>query len=220
MSRYLAPIHTWLFNKIKMHEALEKLTLSKYKDIYGQNIDDIADSAYEKYGLPLEDKPIEELIDTSNIHGWLQNRIDITETRQSFILTSILSKHGNEAKGTALEVYAKQGAECGKDAAANFDTVEAPQIYQALNNYILDGMPCDNVNSVTFKSSEKLVWKNSQCLHRGYWEKAGADLDFLYELRYTWIRNFVENANGKYTFVESKETTDGTEVFVHEIREK
>jgi hypothetical protein len=220
MSRFLAPIHSWLFNKIKMHEALEESTLIAYKNMYDGNVDSIMNSAYERYGLPLENKPLEELIDTSNIHGWLQNRIEITETRQSFILTSILSKYGEDAKETALKVYSAHGAEGGKAAADKFDVTEPPQIYQALNNYILDGMPCDNVNNVNFKSSEKLVWKNSQCLHKGYWESTGADLDFFYELRYVWIKNFIENANEKFTFKESKEDMNDTEVFVHEIVKK
>lgn len=220
MSKYLAPIHNWLFNKIKIHEALEEDTITKFKNKYGNSIDDIIATAYDRYGFPLDNKPLEALIDASNIHGWLQNRIEITEVRQSYILTNILNQYGNEAKVIALNIYSMQGAECGKDAAANFDVTEPPQIYQALNNYILDGMPCDNVNNVTFKSCEKLIWKNTQCLHRGYWEKVGADSEFFYELRYTWIKNFIQNANEKYTFEEDTEKIGGTDVFVHTIIKK
>lgn len=220
MSRYLAPIHSWLFNKIKLHEALEEKTIAAFRNEFGDDVNTIIDSAYVKYGTLLEDKTLEELIDSSNIHGWLQNRIEITETRQSFILAHFITKYGDKAKKIARDVYSKQGIQSGEDASKNFDVTYAPQIYQALNNYILDGMPCDNVNNVTYKSNEKLIWKNSQCLHRGYWVNTGADLEFLYELRYIWTKKFIESANNLYTFEENKETTNETEVFVHEIVKK
>jgi hypothetical protein len=220
MSRFLAPIHNWLFGKIKIHEELESNLVNAFVEKYGEDIKNIEAEAHMKYGKPMEDKPLEVLIDTSNIHGWLQNRIDIAETRQSSILTNIMKKYGEEAGKIAFDVFSAQGSEYGRDSAEKFDVSSARKIYDALNNYILEGMPCDNVNNISYKSEDKLIWENRRCLHRPYWEKSGADTELFYNLRHTWIKNFVESANENFTFQEKTEERDGVKFFVHEIIKK
>ena len=75
MSAFLAPIHTWLFNKILLAEELEKSLNEAYIDKYK----DIAKEMIEKsltYGSPIDTtRNIEDIIDKSNIHGWLQDKI-------------------------------------------------------------------------------------------------------------------------------------------------
>nr|MBK5237123.1 hypothetical protein [Clostridium sp.] len=72
MSAFLAPIHTWLFNKILLAEDLEKNLKKIYIDKYGINAKDIAQKSLA-FGEPIDTtKNIEDIIDVSNIHGWLQ----------------------------------------------------------------------------------------------------------------------------------------------------
>lgn len=201
MSRFLAPIHTWLFNKVKLYEGLETNLVKAYKEKYGNEVDTLYNEVQEKYGSPLEDRPIEELIDVSNIHGWLQNKIAIAETRQAALITKLVDKHGEEVKNIALNLYSEQGNECGKDAKVKYDVNNAPEIHQALNNYILEGMPCDRVNVTTVNTEDKLEWKNEMCLHRGYWDAVSGDISLFYELRDAWVKAFVENANNDFVYV-------------------
>ena len=49
MSRFLGPVHHWLYNKICLHEDLEKNIVSGFNERY----------------------------DTDNIHGWLQSKIKV-----------------------------------------------------------------------------------------------------------------------------------------------
>ena len=86
MSKFLAPIHGWLFNKIKVTEDLEKELINSYKEVYGEEVDTIVNNINEEYGKPLEDGLIEDLVDWDNIHGWLQNKISMAETRQAKLL--------------------------------------------------------------------------------------------------------------------------------------
>lgn len=218
MSAFLGPIHHWLFNKIKLHEALEKSLLSRYKSMYGNEISRIQEKAEAQYGSPMEEKPLDQMIDTGNIHGWLQSRISAAETRQAAILTNIFQLHGQEAIEVALEEYKQQGKVSGNDGRNKGQADSAPAIYKALNNYLLDGMPCDNVNNITIADPDLLQWKTAQCLHRGYWEAVGADIDVFYQLRTAWIKAFVENANEKYGYTVSKETSNGRQIFIHEIK--
>jgi hypothetical protein len=220
MSAFLAPIHTWVFNKIKLFENLEKDLVNTYKEKYGESINSIVGKNQDKYGKPLEDKPIEELIDTANIHGWLQNRIDIAETRLSAILTEIFNNYDSEAIEIAIKVYSEQGTGSGNDAKSKYSIETAPEIYKALNSYLLDGMPCDIVNIVTVNKEDRVEWENTRCLHRGYWESVNADVDIFYKLRSTWIRAFVTNANHKFTYNVSETKIEGASGFVHEIIKK
>ncbi|MDP4143732.1 MAG: hypothetical protein Q8936_04515 [Bacillota bacterium] len=218
MSRFLAPIHTWLFNKIKIQEDLEKNIILALEEKYGKEVKYITAAAEEEFGAPLEDKPIEELIDTSNIHGWLQSKITAAETREAVILTKTFEKHGKDAIDLVLSIHSKMGEFYGKDAASKYELDTAPEIFNALNNYILEGMPCDNVNSVTLNEDDKLQWATSRCLHKGYWEAVNGDIDAFYSFRAEFVKQFVQNANSSFTYSVSKPEDDTTIVLLHEIK--
>lgn len=207
MSKFLAPIHTWLFNKIKLYEELELSLVNTYTEKYGEEATGIYAQIKDRMGYPLEDKPLEELIDVSNIHGWLQNKISIAETRQAALITGLYTTYGEEVKNIAMNLYSEQGSECGKDAAQKYEVNNAPQIYQALNNYILEGMPCDRANVITENSEDKVEWKNEMCLHKGYWESVQGNIALFYELRDAWIKSFVENANNNFTYSANRNTS-------------
>lgn len=72
MSLFLGKIHYWLFGKIQWFEGLEQevLEFAKSKNL---PVEEWTKEVYGKYGYPTEDRPLEEIIDTENIHGWLQN---------------------------------------------------------------------------------------------------------------------------------------------------
>lgn len=216
MSRFLAPIHTWVFNKIKIHEDLEENLVASLGRKFGDEIVPIVKKGREQYGDTLGDKPIEEVIDTGNIHGWLQGRIDTVETRLALILTEAVKSFGQEARDVAYEVYRNNGRDYGTLSRDSHPVATAPELYKALNNYLLEGMPCDLVNIVKVNEAEKLQWNNIRCLHVGYWEEVNAEVEMMYDLRYTWIRSFIEAANEAYTFRISK-PGNSEAVFINEI---
>jgi len=84
MSKFLAPVHSWLFNKIKLYENLEKDIINNFKVDSNMNINNILDLLDSNFEKPLGDAPLEEIIDVSNIHGWLQNRIKIAKLDMLF----------------------------------------------------------------------------------------------------------------------------------------
>jgi len=217
MSRFLGPIHNWLFNKIKLHEKLEEDIIENLKRYFGDSILEMAEEVRKTFGNPLEDKPLEELIDTDNIHGWLQSRISIAETRQAALITKAIKRYGDNGLDIIKESYKEQGAISGRDAREKYDLSKAEDLYRALNNYILDGMPCDNVNNITVNEEDKLEWRVYNCLHKAYWEKVDGDLDILYALRKIWIENFIKEGNPKFKYDFYKERINGNIVLIHEI---
>ncbi|CAH2214514.1 hypothetical protein [Tepidibacter aestuarii] len=214
MSRFLGPIHQWLFNKIRSSEELELKIIENIQTKLDVNIDDIVSTSRTKIAEPIENKELEELVDTDNIHGWLQEKITLVETRQAYIIKNIVDRFEDKGLNVIKETYKEQAIKSAEDAKLNSDVSNPAAIYKSLNNYILDGMPCDNVNNITVNAEDRLEWKVARCLHKGYWEKVGASTELLYELRKIWIENFVKNANENYRYEFKIE--DG--IMVHEIK--
>ena len=72
MSLFLGKIHYWLFNKVLWFEGLEEEIINLAQE-EGLDVEALSAEINAKYGQKTENKNLEEIIDTSNIHGWLQN---------------------------------------------------------------------------------------------------------------------------------------------------
>jgi hypothetical protein len=217
MSAFLGPIHHWLFNKISLHEKLEKDIIDVYKKKYGSEIDQVEAESISRYGNPSTTIPLEAQIDLTNIHQWLQTSIGKAETRLSYILAEVMRKHGSEAFDIALDKYVKQGEQCGASAKAKGNLQTPADVFKSINDYLLDGMPCDRVNVVKESDEKHIVWETTECLHRGFWQQAGADIDSLYKLRFSWIKSYVEGAAPGFSY--SHKTGDNIDsLFIHEIK--
>lgn len=209
MSAFLGPIHHWLFKKIVLFEELEKNIIADLSRKYGESaIEKISEESKEQFGAFLPQKPLEMLIDTDNIHGWLQNRIAIAETRQAFVIKKVLEGFGKEALEIIEEAYVKQGKEIGRTIQNSKPNLSAAMLYQELNNYILEGMPCDNANNVIVSRDDEIQWQVTHCLHKPYWDKVLADTDIMYNLRFLWIKGFIEYANPRYTYIVDRRGAD------------
>ena len=97
MSLFLGKIHYWMFNKIIWFQNLE-VELEKLAKGEGLNTEEILKNLDKKYGEKVEDKPLEEIIDQGNIHGWLQERITIAENRLSALTAELLKVEGINEK--------------------------------------------------------------------------------------------------------------------------
>ncbi|MGL4910805.1 MAG: hypothetical protein ACRC3Y_00100 [Romboutsia sp.] len=204
MSLFLGKIHYWLFDKILWFEGLED-EIIKLAQIEGLNIDEIASEINLKYGEKTENKNLEEIIDTNNIHGWLQSKIHSSEGRMASWTKVILETDKNNL--VKLEnVYIHQGIKAGKDVKINKSLLNAKDIYNSLNDYILDGMPCDRVNEVIISQEDMVEWKRRICVHKEIWEKEGIDVKVFYDLRNLWIKAFVNEVNGNFEYIQKSET--------------
>lgn len=205
MSLFLGKIHYWLFNKIVWFEDLEEEIKVLAKE-EGLDVDNLSKEINGKYGERLPKLPLEEMIDTSNIHGWLQGKIHSAEYRLATWTVKLLEKEKSKEKLETL--YKKQGIKAGKEALEEGKNLDnAIDIFNAINDYILDGMPCDRVNEVIEQEEYKVLWKRRLCVHKDIWDKVGGDVELFYELRNLWIESFVQevNSNYKYNFLGNNE---------------
>jgi len=214
MSRFLGPIHHWLFNKIVLFEDLEKEIIENVKSELNLDINDIVNESKSEFGDYIPSQPLEDLIDSNNIHGWLQNKINIAESRQAKIITDIINKYGEDAFGVIKSTYKNQGRKSGLDAKEKFDLSTPGEMFKTINNYILDGMPCDNANNVTINEDNLLEWKVTSCLHRKYYDQISGDVNKFYELRKVWIEEFVNNGSDELSYEFSIENN----VLIHRIK--
>lgn len=140
MSKTLGPIHYLMYEKIKFQDEITDFLMDG----------DFSQIKYE----PVSKRPLEEILDQENIHGFLQEKIDIVESR--------LAKALSLCKNPSEKLF-KLGQECGKDK--DFSNFE--EIFTDLNKYLLDGMPCDQgLSAVLDGGSLYLITNNN--LHAKY----------------------------------------------------
>lgn len=196
MSLFLGKIHFWLYNKILWTEKIEEDIMGWAKN-KGLPAEKWAGENSGKYGASMGKEPLENIIDTSNIHGWLQERIESAELRQASLVTAILSEDITY-KNELLELFRKQGESAA--AAYQGKPVTPEEIFNALNDFILEGMPCDRVNEVISSNEKEFVWRTATCLHTTYWERIKGDIKHFYDLRKEWVTAFVNTINPDYRY--------------------
>lgn len=208
MSLYLGKIHYWLFNKIVWFEGLEEEIIDLAKN-EGLDIESLSKDINNKYGEKLPKLPLEEMVDTSNIHGWLQEKIHSAEGRLATWTGKLLEKENSKEKLEAL--YIRQGIKAAKEVKEEGKSLNtAVDIFNSVNDYILDGMPCDRVNEVISQDEEKVIWKRRICVHKDIWEFANGDVNYFYDLRNLWIKSFVTEVNNEFKY--TKDENNGMEI--------
>ncbi|EES49957.1 hypothetical protein NE172_10265 [Clostridium botulinum] len=201
MSLFLGKIHFWLFNKILWFEGLENEIIDVAKS-EGLDILNLQKEIEDKYGAKLPNKPLDEIIDTSNIHGWLQEKIYSSEGRIA-ACTTIIIDNRREAKEKLEEIYTNQGIIAAKEVKERgFILDSAEDIFNKINDYILDGMPCDRVNEIINSNENCVKWTRRICVHKEIWDKESGDVEYFYFLRSLWIKAFVNEINTEFDYLE------------------
>lgn len=192
MSAFLGPIHDWLYHKIRIQEKIVEgiLNLNQEKD-YVQGLE----NAVILHCGMVESGPLEQRIDTGNIHGWLQEQIEIVEKRLSYVVTAMTKEDASNLH-EILEIVYQIGEEVMESQEEKMDITSAEQAYQLLNDLLLDGMPCDRINQVISSSKEEVVFQQTRCTHEVYWLEQGGLVMYYYDIR----RKFVEGLLAKTPF--------------------
>ena len=199
MSLFLGKIHYCLFNIVLWFEGLEGEIIKLAKD-KGIDVEKLEAEINSKYGVKTPNKNLEDMIDTSNIHGWLQGKIHSAEGRMA-AWTKVILENNQDYILDMRKVYENQGVNAANEAKESLENINAETIFNSMNDYILDGMPCDRVNEVIDSSEESIMWKRRVCVHKNIWENEGILVDVFYELREQWINAFVNTMNNDYEYV-------------------
>lgn len=200
MSKFLGPIHTWLFNKIVVFESIEKDLETHYDD---EKFKRYHNELKKRIGDYIPNQPLENLIDSDNIHGWLQSQITKVETRQAAFINKILTEDSN-SKEIIKNIYNNAGQKAAKELGNQID--DPSEIFNELDKVLIEGMPCDRVNRVEEETSESFTWITQNCVHKNNWESNGVDVTNYYNFRAALIKGFVEKVSSKFTYIYTNES--------------
>ena len=213
MSSMLGPVHFWLYKKIVLQEDLTRKIAERFpgheKDVCGRML------------------PLQEIIDEANIHGWLQNRICDAESRYAHLVTEILKEKGEAALEEMEKIayhFGQQNrirANVSRGPFSAMETVDlateesweadggeigAKDAYLALEDALLNGMPCDRINQVVEEDDTFVRWEQTMDLHRDFWTRVGGDSVVYDRIRGQVIRGMLDHTGLTYT-----READGTE---------
>ena len=189
MSTFLGPIHYMMYDKIRRQEdfctyLLEAAASEKMREKIRSRLE-------ESYGTN-ECKPLEQVIDTGNIHGWIQKRIDRAESRLALAVRLLI-----EEAGVSTEDLKQYAFTFGTHSALEKDT-SPEEAFKTYNTVFLDGMPCDRINEITEQSDSAIAWRRTRCVHRQYWDNGGADINDYYALRSAWLQGMFSGSNLRF----------------------
>lgn len=199
MSAFLGPIHYWLYNKIQLQQEI----IDELYQLGEEFKLTLKPKAENRYGT-IENKPLEEMIDQGNIHGWLQERVSQVESKYAFVVTELMKKLPN-ALHTLQSLLYKVGNQQAKAVHPKPEKLKANELYKLITDQLLDGMPCDHANRLVSQNDTDATWTRNLCVHTPYWDELGSDIRLYYELRESWLMGFIKEFN--YSFEKLNDTT-------------
>ena len=189
MSAFLGPIHTWLYNKILLQNAMTD-AIAAYAEEKGWT-KGLDEKLASRYGT-LETGNLEDNINTDNIHGWLQERVSLVENRLAYAVTTLL-----EEDSTRLDEIKQAVKEFGQNHSAS-GSLSVKQAYDHLENTLLNGMPCDRVNQLVKEEPDLLAYRQAVEIHQPYWDMIHGDVNNYYELREALIQGMFEGSSVQF----------------------
>lgn len=196
MSAFLGKIHYWLYNKIQLHERLVQDIL-ELAEKGGYNTETLINDSYSKFGMPITGS-LEENIEHSNIHGWLQQRITSVESRLAYVVTELLNNNIIRKEDIA-DIFYKNGENAMKELQINEGSPQ--DFFNLISDYMLEGMPCDRVNEVVENNETEIIWNTTSDLHRDYWDQVQGDVGNFNYFVDSWINGFLNASGTGYKYI-------------------
>ncbi len=208
MSAFLAPIHYWLYNKIMLVNERTVQILNSLSPNDSEIALIVSEMATQSIGASLLDKELADIIDHDNIHAWLQKKINLVETREAFIINEIVVMLGDDVISTIKSVFQKSGQHYGNIASSQNTKLLTPHsVYKLVNDYFLNGMPCDQCDKIVTQTPTTITWENQRWLQEINWQRANADVKLLADLYLIWMQSFIQNLDNRF-YLEYKHNGD------------
>lgn len=182
MSLFLGRIHYIMYDKILFQEEiLNKLMelLEEEKSLeLKKDLDD---------NFPLERGNLEDIIDESNIHGWLNERVIRSENRLAKAVSILLEEFD-------LEKLKNKFFEIGE----NYEAGDSPmEVFSFITSKFLDGMPCDHALAILKNDEDEFVFTLASDVHKNIWENY-VEPEIYWMLRDSLILGSLSSTSLKY----------------------
>jgi hypothetical protein len=194
LSAFLGPVHHWLYHKIQWHETLleELLALPGEGPV---ETGTLVGEMNASFGEPVRGD-LSRVINHTDIHGWLQERITSLELRTAYLVTFFLGK-GIIDLDSLEDFYREYGKRTMTQEAVSTPSPEA--LFKVVNDHLLEGMPCETINQPVLKEKDAFGWRESRCIHKDHWDRVQGDVTVFYRLRNALVEGFVLGTGGKLT---------------------
>lgn len=187
MSKFLGFIHHLMFGKIKFQESL-------VNEVIKLSADDEIEKRVDELGT-IEAGNLEDIIDESNIHGWLQERVVLVENRFAKAVNLVMDKNPDMKEKLINEFY-----NFGQSENFSGNALEA---YQLITQRFLDGMPCDGSLMQVINEPEHVKVKVVTDLHTPVWNKYGNE-ELYWQLRNSYIKGLLSSSKLELNIEEDK----------------
>lgn len=127
MSLFLGPIHYKMYDKVQHTASAAKALAQQF------GCEEAFCKAVQEH--PIAQGTLEEILDLSNIHGSLSTLVNNAQAQLGAVL-DCLNEHPQETVQYAAELGRRE-------AQATPDAEDIAALWQQLERYWLDGMPCD-----------------------------------------------------------------------------
>ena len=184
MSAFLAPIHFWMYDKILI---AQELTFKLEEKFLNKEEREEVESLFPG----LYSKDLEEVIDQSNIHGWLHTAVSNVEIRFAYIVKTLLDR------GISLEEIKKVAFEYGKSFPEQ-EVSSLKDAYELLMDILLDGFPCDVSISVSREEENELEFILYNDIHKQYFNEFNLEVSLYHEIREAFVNGIFERYSLKY----------------------
>lgn len=177
MSAFLGPIHQLMYQKILYTETVLQKLLGLLPEAEArellQELEQVATAPVKA--------PLEDIVDTSNIHGWLSQEVEKVERRYALVREALL--RGGEER---LEAACGLLRQMGEEVSLHQPVQEGKQLELLLRHFLLDGMPCDR--------GVDLFWEGEAlCLRVNHW--LHDDPTSFWRLRLAWLEGLLSRSS-------------------------
>lgn len=178
MSKFLAPIHYAMYDKILfLNDFVEHyIEIAKENNIELKELENMD---------VIENAPLEEIIDEENIHIWIQKRVDAVESRLAYVVSEMLN-HDSELMIEVMKYAYRKGRN------ENF-TSTAEDGFKLIISRFLDGMPCEGCLSIVETDRDYVKVVIEKDTHEKYWHY-GADVENYWEIRNKYIKGLLSSS--------------------------
>ena len=184
MDDYPRPIYEDIFFRIGiMEELINVITLAAID--FGWDESDLLEVDL------LEIEELKEMIDPDDPEGWLQDRINETESRLAELVISLLEEDFSRRELIESAAYSL-GEHYRAEGRENCQTA-----WERISHCLLDDMPDKNVTCLLTCLPDHVEWKYEDDVHGVFWEEAGGEGAYFYMLREKMIRGMLSESGVK-----------------------
>ena len=182
VNRYLGTVHLKMYRRILYQDAMARAVMGQGQ----QELGEAGLAAKLDMAAPAARKaPLEHVIDTEDILGWLAAAVEQCERRFALAVVTALDERPErmgELKATMRQMGRARSLKVALSATAAFALIR---------ELLLDGMPADFPFVMEHSDEGKVIWRVERCPHARYWAQLGVDPDTYYRLRDAWVEGML-----------------------------